>query len=161
VTFSSDGKLLAAQVRTEKGVSEVKLWDVASGKELHGFEAEGMAFSPDSRMLALVNRTKTVRLFDLASGQYQRILQGHPSQVFRLTFSPDGRRLVSAGGDTRVWDVASGRLLFTLPGHQPNSFFNRDGTRLISAGPAGLQVWHADTWDLLCAVPSKGFATTA
>src|SRR5262249_9742043 len=24
-----------------------------------------------------------------------------------------------------------------------------------------LQVWHADTWDLLCAVPSKGFATTA
>src|SRR5262249_47321694 len=159
VTFSSDGKLLAAIAYTEPNVHEVKLWDMTSGKELHAFEAGSMAFSPDSRLLAVGTRAKTVRLFDLASGQDQCILEGHPDRMFKVTFSPDGRRLLSVGGDTRVWDVASGRLLFTHRGQRADSFFNRDGTRLISNSNPGLQVWHAETGDLLCTMLSRGHAT--
>jgi WD40 repeat protein len=33
-----------------------------------------------------------------------------------LAFTPDGRTLISAGGDVKVWDVNTGRERLTLKG---------------------------------------------
>jgi WD40 repeat protein len=44
------------------------------------------------------------------------ILKGHTNAVVAVAFSPDGRQLASAGGDTanepgelKVWDIATGK----------------------------------------------------
>jgi WD40 repeat protein/serine/threonine protein kinase len=63
----------------------------------------------------------------------------HTTKVFGVTFSPDGSRLISAVGDSTVcvWDVASGRRIATLHGHQyaVNCVaFSADGKTLISGG---------------------------
>ena len=44
---------------------------------------------------------------------------GHDARVQDAAFTPDGRRLVTTGGDktARVWDVDTGRQLRTLVGH--------------------------------------------
>lgn len=50
-----------------------------------------------------------IHLVDLSSGQVLGLLQGHSSVIHSLTFSLDGRMLVSGGQDrtVRVWDLSS------------------------------------------------------
>jgi hypothetical protein len=68
--------------------------------------SHGVAFSPDGRTLASCGEGKTVRLWELATGECQRILTGHAGSVNRVAFSPDGRTLASCGADktVRLWD---------------------------------------------------------
>ena len=64
-----------------------------------------------------------------------------------VAFSPDGRRLASAGDDgtVRLWDPATGAELAALTGHDDpvNAVaFSPDGRRLASAGDDGtVRLW--------------------
>ena len=75
----------------------------------------------------------------------------------------DGSRLVSAGGSTdhnpggqvRLWDAATGRLLRTFEGHQPFAVVDRvalspDGSRVLSSGSdKAVKLWDTASGRLL------------
>jgi WD40 repeat protein len=136
VVFSPDGTRLASGSFDQT----VKVWDAAGGQDLHTFRGhnasvDAVAFSRDGTRLASGGSDRTVKVWDVASDQEFRILQGTANVVTSLNFSPDGTRLAS--GSYRcltVSEVASGRVLRTLPGGVECVAFSPDGTRVATGG---------------------------
>ncbi|MFS8067663.1 MAG: WD40 repeat domain-containing protein, partial [Byssovorax sp.] len=86
-----------------------RLWDVATGQQRgtlrgHSGEVVGFSISADRRLLASASTDRTVRLWDLASGE-SRVLRGHEGTVLGVTFSRDGHRFASFSQDgmARIW----------------------------------------------------------
>jgi sterol desaturase/sphingolipid hydroxylase (fatty acid hydroxylase superfamily) len=81
----------------------------------------------------------------------QAVLAGHTGAVLAVAVSGDGTRVISGSedGTVKVWDVATGREVFTLTGHgRPvcGVTLSPDGSRVISGGhDRTLRVWNAAT----------------
>ena len=67
-----------------------------------------MAFSPDSTTLASGSGDKTVRLWEVVSGELKRVFTGHIASVKGVAFCPEGKTLASGSRDGTVllWKVA-------------------------------------------------------
>ena len=107
-------------------------------------------FSPDGRTLATCGADKTIRLWDVATGQERLALRGHEGEIAYVAFSPDGRTLATASEDqtVRLWDAVRGVEKSKLNEHNDEVvgvLFTPDGKRLVSCGRKGLVI----IWDLL------------
>ena len=50
----------------------------------------------------------TLKVWDAQSGQETLTLKGHTGIVWSVSFSPDGKRIVSGGrGGMKIWDISS------------------------------------------------------
>src|SRR5215510_7645877 len=143
----------------------IRLHDYASGEVmalLHGHQdvVLALAFASNGRWLASASKDRTVRLWDLASLQGQRLtrapleLTGHTDQIYDLAWSATGDRLASASYDRTVglWNtsqLAQGQatLMALLRGHEGQVrtvAFHPDSTVLVSGGKdQTLRLWRA------------------
>jgi WD40 repeat protein/tRNA A-37 threonylcarbamoyl transferase component Bud32/cell division protein FtsL len=111
LAFSPDGKTLASAAGFAE--SDIRLWDVATGKEIgklagHGSWVSSLVFSPDGKKLISSSADQTIRTWDVADQKCLDVLRGHRQEVWRLALLPDGRTLVSGGKDGTVcfWDTS-------------------------------------------------------
>ena len=149
--------------------SELRIWDSATGEVVLSrawpstLFIAAPSFSADGTLVATAVADSwgpsVVKVLDAVSGAERLSLAGHRYQVHGLAFSPDGRRLASAASaigllrteaEVKLWDVAGGRELLTLPAIGKGGLtFSPDGLRLsyVSAtkhsGDAEVQVWDA------------------
>jgi WD40 repeat protein len=73
-----------------------------------------LVFSADGRSMAIAGMpSDEVRVHRVSDGRKMATFKGHGGPVFGMAFSPDGKRLVTAGyeGLIRVFEVATGRML--------------------------------------------------
>jgi WD40 repeat protein len=95
-----------------------------------------------------------VRIWDPETGRVTQELAAGTSRVRWLTVSADGRRLAASDRKVvKVWDIASGDEIATVPGTAagPDGFaLSADGGRLVTrVGSGRVSVWDADTGALL------------
>ena len=166
VIFSPDGKTLAAIGGEETDASwrvVVYLWDVPTWGEIvviktHARGTEGiiLSFSPDSRTLAYAadDSSTTVRLWDIAAGIEKPGFSGNFENVNSLSFSPDGKTLVTAyGHGVRLWDVATRAPKVSIRANNPDiAIFSPDGGTLVTFAPGSDRMFWLN-------VPTSGVAT--
>lgn len=145
--FLPDGK---RAITTSDDMTAI-LWDLAAAKPIrkftgHKHKVMGVAVSADGNTAATGSWDKTVRLWDIATGKQRRVIR-NDSPVNTVVFL-DGDKSVAAGdhkGRIHIWNVADGKILGTLEGHQmgiTQIAVSPDQSRLLSASiDQSMRLW--------------------
>jgi WD40 repeat protein len=110
------------------------------------------AFSPDGRRFATPSAVAhQAGIWDVASGAQVTPPLQHDGPVLMVRWSPDGRRVITAGADAtaRIWDAATGAAigapLAHPAGHQvTTALFTPDGKRIVTlCTDSNVRLWDA------------------
>lgn len=76
----------------------------------HTGPVQGLAFSPDGKVLVSASADKTLRHWNPADGKLVRPLAGHTDVVTAVAVSADNTKIISTGADRtiRTWNVSDG-----------------------------------------------------
>ncbi|MCA9261036.1 MAG: PD40 domain-containing protein, partial [Planctomycetales bacterium] len=109
-----------------------------------------LAWSPDSRRLALPADDYAVQILDVDAGKVMRTLRSGGGRLLSLAWSPDGKFVASGGVDgvLRLWDPESGSEIQQMGDLSRNQKINAiawrpDGAQLAFAtSESGVVLWR-------------------
>ncbi len=108
-----------------------------------------LAVAPNRRIAAASESLGPIHIWDFATSRTVHVV-GPGSGYNNVAFAPDGRRLLSGGGDENVyiWDVDSGEELLRWRGHRHDIqcvAFSPDGKRVLTGTlDRGARIWDPD-----------------
>ncbi len=161
VCFNPDGETLvsASFAKTTLEPAQIKLWKVSTGEELrsidsHTYRIWCVQFDTSGQRVATGNGDGTISLWELTSGK--EILRANPPPASTdihvparsISFSADGRNIISAGKDLTLWDAQNGQELTKFKRESQlisEACFLGQGRRVASASFAKIKIWEPST----------------
>jgi WD40 repeat protein len=101
--------------------------------------SEGKA---EGKVLVMNLGDRTVRVWEVKTGQSLAVLKGHNGWINSAAFSADSKFVVTAheDGTAQVWEANTGKTLAPLRGHSgqvTSAAFSPDGTFIVTASTDG------------------------
>ncbi|MCT7956393.1 WD40 repeat domain-containing protein [Laspinema palackyanum] len=114
-----------------------------------------VALDPNGNFLVSGSNDKTVKIWEINTGNLIKTGIGHTGSAIALAISPNGELFASGSGDNtiKLWELKTGKLRFTLRGHTGwvNALaFHPKGNMLVSGGAdKTIALWNLDTQELI------------
>jgi RNA polymerase sigma factor (sigma-70 family) len=147
--FSRDGKRLAAP----EGSNGVRVWDLASGRELLRFQSAGLLggtvdFDPTGDVLVVLGAINPPQAFHLVRVSTGKAPDGWTAPAVAdfewVRFSPDGSSVLLGGRKSLVCcEAKTGKKQFAAEGWAATpAAFSPDGKLVASARPSAIRLWN-------------------
>jgi len=138
-TIAKPAKLSVTQIREFSG---------------HTNAIESVVFSSDGKRFLTGSFDRTIRMWDVESGEPIHIYSGHESLVCSLSAAPNNEVFASGAGDgtARVWRLDGAEEVRRFGGHEGSVHvaFLPDSRRLLTGSTDGIvRLWDTDTGDQL------------
>ena len=129
--------------------------------EGHSKGVTGVAVNAMGTRGVSVGADGEVRVWDLLSGECERVLTGHRAPATSVALTPDGLSAVTGSEDktVRVWDLRSMQCAAVLEGHAAQVrgvAITPSGRTAVSVGnDQKLRVWNLDTHTCRLSLPAR------
>jgi WD40 repeat protein len=156
LAFSQDGQTLVTG-----SYRKIKVWRKSCQGKVETFNTEplytlmghshivhSLAVSGHDNILVSGSRDKTIKIWDLETGELLRTLKGHKDGVDAIALSPDGEIIASGSSDKtiKLWHLHTGELLGTFKGHANTVTalaFTASGEMLVSGSlDKTIKIWQ-------------------
>ena len=145
LAFAGDDKTLVS-----KSSREIIIWDLAKNKHktaLRGWKGDGLAVTPDGKLLASPRNGRDVVLWNLSAAKEESVLTVPAGNIASLTIDDTATR-IAAGYDRRirVWDLKDKELICDFEAHLASVqqlTFTSGGKTLVSVDKDGIY----KTWE--------------
>lgn len=152
--FTPDGSTLVGYAKTmyeDKGDNRIWIWDTETGQQNfilkeHKGRITRTLFAPDGKTLVSGSVDKTIRFWDVKTGELQTTFKGYDPNS-PIVFSPDGNTLASGGENAKIllWDLNTGKLKTTFTSYNPvrSIVYSENGKTLTTSGTDGTSLlWN-------------------
>ncbi|HEY8206908.1 MAG TPA: NB-ARC domain-containing protein, partial [Myxococcaceae bacterium] len=135
--------------------------------EGHADWVNTVALSANGKTAVSGSDDRTVKVWDVETGQVRRTLEGHARAVNAVALSADGKIAVSVSDDrtVKVWDVETGQVRRTLEGHARavNAVaLSADGKAVVTgSGDRTAKVWDVETGQVRRTLEGHGSSVEA
>ena len=100
--ISPDGKTIAVAAGTPAQMGEVRTFQVSDGKLIRDYQTTGdsvfaVAFSPDGKRLATAGADRSVRVYDVATGEQQLLIERNANWMTHILEIKDQTAVIAVG----------------------------------------------------------------
>ncbi|WP_026104039.1 WD40 repeat domain-containing protein [Anabaena sp. PCC 7108] len=157
MVLSQDGKILVTG-----SYRKIKVWRLTSSlnkknqqeiKQIHTLMGHShivnsLAISANAKYLVSGSQDKTIRVWNLVTGELIHTLKSHREGVFAVSLSPNEQIIASGSADKtiKLWHLETGELLGTFSGHANTVtalVFTASGEMLVSGSlDKTIKIWQ-------------------
>ncbi|TAF06015.1 MAG: WD40 repeat domain-containing protein [Nostocales cyanobacterium] len=157
MVLSQDGKILITG-----SYRKIKVWQLTSSlnkknqqeiKQIHTLMGHShivnsLAISANAKFLVSGSQDKTIRVWNLVTGELMHVLKSHREGVYAVALSPNEQIIASGSADKtiKLWHLETGELLGTFSGHANTVtalVFTASGEMLVSGSlDKTIKIWQ-------------------